>query len=231
MALGRKGCRPTARPPPGTPGKATGMAWAGAYVGDGVSTTNLAARTLRDLIQGRDTELTGLPWVNHRSRPWEPEPLRWLGVNAALQAMGSADAAELRTGRHLVLLLDRRDPATARRIQHLNERLKLPGSPTPVWGVADDDPEAATAFLWSIAGLFIKIIDWNPLAIAGARSLIASVVILVFLKRPKFTFSFPQIAAAIANSCTMLLFITANKTTTAAKIATWRWRPARRRGW
>ena len=75
------------------------MAWAGAYVGDGVSTTNLAGRTLRDLILGQETELTRLPWVNHRSKPWEPEPLRWIGVNAALTAMGSADDVEARTGR------------------------------------------------------------------------------------------------------------------------------------
>ena len=79
--------------------RATGMAWAGAYIGDGVSTTNLAGRTLRDLILGRSTDLTGLPWVNHRSKPWETEPLRWLGVNAALKAMGSADDVEMRTGR------------------------------------------------------------------------------------------------------------------------------------
>ncbi len=77
----------------------SGMAWAGAYVGDGVSTTNLAARTLRDLILEHETELTRLPWVGHRSKPWEPEPLRWLGVNAALAAMDSADAVEARTGR------------------------------------------------------------------------------------------------------------------------------------
>ena len=77
----------------------TGMAWAGAYVGDGVSTTNLAGRTLRDLILGRQTELTGLPWVGRRSKSWEPEPLRWLAINAALRAMSSADAAEERTGR------------------------------------------------------------------------------------------------------------------------------------
>jgi glycine/D-amino acid oxidase-like deaminating enzyme len=77
----------------------SGMAWAGAYVGDGVSTTNLAGRTLRDLILGQKTELTQLPWVNHRSRAWEPEPLRWVGVNAALTAMGSADDVEARTGR------------------------------------------------------------------------------------------------------------------------------------
>lgn len=79
--------------------RATGMAWAGGYVGDGVSTTNLAGRTLCDLIRGEQTELTRLPWVDHRSPRWEPEPLRWLAVNAALKAMGSADDVETRTGR------------------------------------------------------------------------------------------------------------------------------------
>ena len=74
----------------------------------------------------------------------------------------------------------------------------------------------ATAFLWSIAGLFIKVIDWNPIAIAGLRSFIASIVIFVYLKHPEFNFSFPQIAAAIAHAVTMLLFVAANKTTTAA---------------
>jgi glycine/D-amino acid oxidase-like deaminating enzyme len=77
----------------------TGLAWAGGYVGDGVSTSNLAGRTLTDLILARDTELTRLPWVGHRSRSWEPEPLRWLGANAALWTMASADRAEARTGR------------------------------------------------------------------------------------------------------------------------------------
>lgn len=75
---------------------------------------------------------------------------------------------------------------------------------------------AVTAFLWSIAGLFIKIIDWNPLTIAGFRSLIASLVVLLYLKRPKFHWSFPQVAAAFANAATMLLFVSANKTTTSA---------------
>ena len=45
----------------------TGIGWAGGYVGDGVSTTNLAGRTLADLITGTDSELTRLPWVGHRS--------------------------------------------------------------------------------------------------------------------------------------------------------------------
>jgi drug/metabolite transporter (DMT)-like permease len=75
---------------------------------------------------------------------------------------------------------------------------------------------ALTAFLWSIAGLFIKVIDWNPIAIAGVRSLIASIVIFIYLKHPNIHLSFPQVAAAIANAATMLLFVSANKTTTAA---------------
>jgi len=79
--------------------RATGTAWAGGYVGDGVSTANLAGRTLADLILDRDTELTRLPWVGHRSRRWEPEPLRWLGANAGLRAMSWADNAERRSGR------------------------------------------------------------------------------------------------------------------------------------
>jgi glycine/D-amino acid oxidase-like deaminating enzyme len=79
--------------------RATGLGWAGGYVGDGVSTTNLAGRTLADLVTGTDSELTRLPWVGHRSPAWEPEPMRWLGVNAGLQVMSWADREEARTGR------------------------------------------------------------------------------------------------------------------------------------
>jgi drug/metabolite transporter (DMT)-like permease len=75
---------------------------------------------------------------------------------------------------------------------------------------------ALTAFLWSIAGLFIKVIDWNPFAIAGARSLVASLVVLAWLRRPKLHWSFAQVGAAVASCATMLLFVSANKTTTAA---------------
>jgi glycine/D-amino acid oxidase-like deaminating enzyme len=78
---------------------AAGLGWAGGYVGDGVSTTNLAGRTLADLITGTSSELTRLPWVGHHSPRWEPEPLRWLGVNAGLQTMSWADREETRTGR------------------------------------------------------------------------------------------------------------------------------------
>ena len=77
----------------------TGIAWGGGYVGDGVGTSHLAGRTLADLITGHDTERTSLPWVGHHSPDWEPEPLRWLGVNVGLRVMGSADDVEARSGR------------------------------------------------------------------------------------------------------------------------------------
>lgn len=83
--------------------RTSGLAWAGGYVGDGLSTTNLAGRTLRDLVLGRDTDLVRLPWVGHRSPQWEPEPLRWLGINAGLRAMTVADAEESLT-RHPSLI-------------------------------------------------------------------------------------------------------------------------------
>ncbi len=50
-------------------------------------------------VTGRATALTALPWVGHRSRRWEPEPLRWVGANLGLSAMTWADRAEQRTGR------------------------------------------------------------------------------------------------------------------------------------
>lgn len=73
---------------------ATGLGWAGGYVGHGVTSTNLAGRTLRDLVLGRDTRLTRLPWVGHRTRRWEPEPLRWLGVRGMYLAYRLADRHE-----------------------------------------------------------------------------------------------------------------------------------------
>lgn len=64
--------------------------------------------------------------------------------------------------------------------------------------------------------MFIKLLDWNPMAIAGMRSLIAAITILIWLGRVRFTWSWPQMAAAVANMLTMLLFVYANKATTAA---------------
>ena len=73
----------------------TGIAWGGGYVGTGVTATNLAGRTIRDLILGNQTELVTLPWVNHRARKWEPEPLRWLATRGLYRAYEVADNHEL----------------------------------------------------------------------------------------------------------------------------------------
>ncbi len=73
---------------------ATGIGWAGGYVGVGVSTSNLAGRTLADLTLRHDTDLVRLPWVNRRVRNWEPEPLRWLGVQGMYALLRTADLRE-----------------------------------------------------------------------------------------------------------------------------------------
>jgi drug/metabolite transporter (DMT)-like permease len=75
---------------------------------------------------------------------------------------------------------------------------------------------AACALLWSTGGLFVKLITWNPFAIAGIRSLIGGIVILVILRRPRFTWSFAQIAGAVCYAACMICFVSANKLTTAA---------------
>jgi len=84
--------------------QATGLARAGGYSGDGVTLTNLAGRTLADLITGTKSERTELPWVGHRSPSFEPEPLRFLGVNTGMRLAAAIDSREERTGRHARLL-------------------------------------------------------------------------------------------------------------------------------
>jgi glycine/D-amino acid oxidase-like deaminating enzyme len=76
----------------------TGMGFAGGYVGTGVTATNLAGRTLADLILGNQTQLTTLPWVNHQARKWEFEPLRWLATHGLYAAYGYADRQEQKSG-------------------------------------------------------------------------------------------------------------------------------------
>ncbi len=78
---------------------ASGIGFAGGYAGDGVAATNLAGRTLRDLVLGRDTPLTDLPWVNTRPRAWEPEPLRYAGARGIYALYRKADHQEELTDR------------------------------------------------------------------------------------------------------------------------------------
>jgi drug/metabolite transporter (DMT)-like permease len=73
-----------------------------------------------------------------------------------------------------------------------------------------------SAILWSFGGLFIKLVSWNPVAIAGLRGFIAMVVMIVYVRHPHFTWSFAQIGGAIAYAVTVTLFVIATKLTTAA---------------
>ena len=73
-----------------------------------------------------------------------------------------------------------------------------------------------TAIMWSLGGLLIKSIDAHPLAIAGVRGGIAALIMFAVLKKPQINWSLPQIGAALAYAATTILFVIANKTTTAA---------------
>jgi glycine/D-amino acid oxidase-like deaminating enzyme len=72
----------------------SGLGWAGGYTGHGVAASNLAGHTLADLVAGIPTLRTALPWVGHRARRWEPEPLRWAGVHGLYALYRVADGAE-----------------------------------------------------------------------------------------------------------------------------------------
>lgn len=74
------------------------------------------------------------------------------------------------------------------------------------------------AALWSIAGIFIKLIPWNSIVIAGIRSLIAGAVMFVYMryKRIGFTADRRSMLGGLALCCTLTCFVAANKLTTAA---------------
>jgi glycine/D-amino acid oxidase-like deaminating enzyme len=79
--------------------RASGIASARGYTGQGVATANLSGRILADLICGVATPLAALPMVGHQPRPWEPEPLRWLGVRFVQRGLRRVDEEAERTGR------------------------------------------------------------------------------------------------------------------------------------
>ena len=78
--------------------EASGIATSRGYIGHGVSATNLGGRVLADLITGTRSPLTQLPLVGHRSRDWEVEPFRWLGVRYSQWAIERLDEKAARSG-------------------------------------------------------------------------------------------------------------------------------------
>jgi drug/metabolite transporter (DMT)-like permease len=74
----------------------------------------------------------------------------------------------------------------------------------------------ASAILWSLGGVLIKSIDWTPMAIAGARSLIAALIIGLLVPGVVRKISWQSVPGALAYSATVILFVVATKQTTAA---------------
>jgi drug/metabolite transporter (DMT)-like permease len=74
------------------------------------------------------------------------------------------------------------------------------------------------AVLWSIAGLFIKLVPWNGMVIAGVRSLICAAVFILYMAvtRRRFVFTRATLRLALTIPATSLCFMMANKMTTAA---------------
>ena len=74
----------------------------------------------------------------------------------------------------------------------------------------------ATAVFWSFGGLLIKLISWNPMAIAGGRSILAAAVMLLVVRRHHLNCSFDQVGGAVCYAINVILFVVATKMTTAA---------------
>ena len=72
------------------------------------------------------------------------------------------------------------------------------------------------ALLWSLGGLFIKLVDLNPIIIAGIRSLGAAIVFLFYIKKPKWYWGKYFIAGIISYSLMVILYVAAIRLTTAA---------------
>lgn len=73
-----------------------------------------------------------------------------------------------------------------------------------------------TSLLWSLGGVLVKAVDWNPMAIAGARSAIALPVIIACVGWGGWRFTRLQIGGSIAYAGTVILFVVATRLTTAA---------------
>ncbi len=77
---------------------------------------------------------------------------------------------------------------------------------------------ALCATMWSLGGIFIKLISWSPFLIAGARSLISAGVLGIYMIYSKTPVKFCRYSfgAGIGLSASCIFFVMANKLTTAA---------------
>ena len=74
------------------------------------------------------------------------------------------------------------------------------------------------ATLWSIAGIFIKLIPWNGFVVAGMRSLIAGITLFAAIRIMGYEYILNKktIITGIFSGLTYICFVCANKLTTAA---------------
>lgn len=77
----------------------SGVTVAGGYSGHGVVASNIAGRTVSDLIGKTDSDLVRMPWVGHSPRKWEPEPMRFIASRAIIRVLERADRIEDTTGK------------------------------------------------------------------------------------------------------------------------------------
>jgi drug/metabolite transporter (DMT)-like permease len=72
------------------------------------------------------------------------------------------------------------------------------------------------ALMWSLGGVFIKLVDLNPMGIAGIRSLGAAVVLLIYIKKPRLYWNRYFITGVLAYTAMVVLYVLSIRLTTAA---------------
>jgi drug/metabolite transporter, DME family len=74
----------------------------------------------------------------------------------------------------------------------------------------------SAAFLWSLAGVFIKFLDVPPLTIVFYRSLFAFLVFTPFVRRIEWRINGPVLVSVLTYTAAISAFVSANKLTSAA---------------
>ena len=72
------------------------------------------------------------------------------------------------------------------------------------------------ALMWSLGGVFIKLVDLNPMGIAGIRSLGAAVVLLIYIKKPRLYWNRYFLTGVLAYTAMVVLYVLSIRLTTAA---------------
>jgi len=75
---------------------------------------------------------------------------------------------------------------------------------------------ALASVCWSFGGLFIKFIPWGAMSIVGIRAVLAALVFVVYRRTFKIEFTLGNVMTAVCLSSTTVMYVFANKLTTAA---------------